>query len=293
MKFNLYGKLKHLSPRASLIIASISGLVLVGSIGYGVYSYNDLHKKNLDILSILLSESADTWRRNHELLVETREQQSIIDAFQGQISEIGSTVGVLEKLSKTDEELLQKYSKVYFLNENYRPSQLAAIDKKYLYEKDDAYIHAQVLLYLKKLLEAAQADDIELLIASAFRSFETQASLKAGYKVTYGAGTANQFSADQGYSEHQLGTAVDFTTPVVGGAFSKFESDPAYAWLTNNTHKYGFTLSYPDKNIYYKFEPWHWRFVGVALATRLFVDKEYFYDLGQREIDQYLIKLFD
>src|SRR5690606_9397943 len=37
--------------------------------------------------------------------------------FERQIKKISKTVGVLDKLSKTDEELLQKYSKVYFLNE--------------------------------------------------------------------------------------------------------------------------------------------------------------------------------
>ncbi|OHB11524.1 MAG: hypothetical protein A3H60_01405 [Candidatus Zambryskibacteria bacterium RIFCSPLOWO2_02_FULL_44_12b] len=132
-----------------------------------------------------------------------------------------------------------------------------------------------------------------MLIASAFRSFETQASLKSEYRVVYGAGTANQFSADQGYSEHQLGTAMDFTTPSVGGAFSKFPADPAYDWLQDNAHKYGFVLSYPENNSYYKFEPWHWRFVGVALATFLHGEGKYFYDLDQREIDTYLIKLFD
>jgi len=144
------------------------------------------------------------------------------------------------------------------------------------------------------MLVAARTDEsIELLVASAFRSFDEQASLKSSYTVTYGAGTANQFSADQGYSEHQLGTSADFTTLAVGGNFSKFETDPAYKWMLENAYKYGFVLSYPKGNVYYKFEPWHWRFVGTELAKRLYIDKEYFYDLGQREIDQYLIKIFD
>ena len=271
------------------LIASIAGLVLVGSVGYSAYSYVVLQKEKISVFSEL--ESAR--EGNLELLQTVRERQSIIDSFQGQISSIGSAVGNLEKLSQTDKELLKKYSKIYFLSENYRPAQLTVIDKKYLYNKDDAYIHTQVLSYLEKLLEAAHADGIDLLIASAFRSFETQISLKSEYKVIYGAGTANQFSADQGYSEHQLGTAVDFTTLDVGGIFSKFQTDPVYQWLLENAYRYGFILSYPKDNTYYKFEPWHWRFVGVTLAKRLYIDKEYFYDLGQREIDEYLIKLFD
>ncbi len=289
MKPKIYDRLKKLSPQASWFIASIGGLILIGSVGYGAYNYDILQEEKINILSEL--ESAR--ERNLEFIGETRSQRAVIDSFQGQLSSIGNTVGTLEKLSQTDEELLKKYSKVYFLNENYRPAQLTAIDKKYLYEKEDAYIQTQVLPYLEKLLEAARIDGIDLLIASAFRSFETQVSLKSEYKVVYGAGTANQFSADQGYSEHQLGTAVDFTTPKVGGTFSQFQSDPAYEWLLANTYKYGFVLSYPERNVYYKFEPWHWRFVGVALAGTLRTENKYFYDLDQREIDTYLIKLFD
>ena len=289
MKSQISNKLKKLSPLVSWIIASVGALVLIASVVYGVYRYDLLEKDRATILS----ELADAKYTYIDLLQKSRDQQAIIDTFQGQISNIGNTVGTLEKLAATDEELLKKYSKIYFLNENYRPAKLATIDQKYLYNKDEAYIQTQVLPFLKKLLEAARADGIELLVASAFRSFDAQAVLKSEYKVIYGAGTANQFSADQGYSEHQLGTALDFTTPDVGGMFSTFEKDPAYAWLQNNAHKYGFILSYPQDNAYYKFEPWHWRFVGADLAKRLYIDREYFYDLGQREIDEYLIKLFD
>jgi D-alanyl-D-alanine carboxypeptidase len=111
--------------------------------------------------------------------------------------------------------------------------------------------------------------------------------------VTYGAGTANQFSADQGYSEHQLGTTVDFTTSSVGATFSGFEDTESYRWLRDEAHRYGFVLSYPPNNSYYQFEPWHWRFVGVDLAQDLHQDDTYFYDLDQREINEYLITLFD
>ncbi|MDP2642068.1 MAG: M15 family metallopeptidase [bacterium] len=271
------------------IIASIGGLVLIGAVSYGVYNYDGLAKEKIRILSELEESRA----RNIELLNKSRVQQSIIGSFQGQISSIGQTVGTLEKLAATDEELLKKYSKVYFLNENYVPAKLTDIEKKYVYNGTTNFlIHTQVWPHLKRLLDDANSDGVDLIVASAFRSFDTQASLKSGYKVIYGSG-ANQFSADQGYSEHQLGTSVDFTTSTVGGDFSKFQDNAAYKWLEGNAYKYGFVLSYPEENTYYKFEPWHWRFVGVELATRLQREDKYFYDLDQRDIDAYLIKLFD
>ena len=114
--------------------------------------------------------------------------------------------------------------------------------------------------------------------------------------MTYGTG-ANAFSADQGYSEHQLGTAVDLTTQKDGNRFSDasggFDSTDGYTWMTQNAYKYGFVLSYPKGNSYYIYEPWHWRFVGVALATRLHNEGKNFYDLDQREIDGYLGLMFN
>lgn len=268
----------------------IASLCLIGLVVYGTHRYRLLQNEQITALAAL----ANVQEKNYGLLQETRKRQAIINSFQGQIQNITSTVGTLTKLSQTDPELLKKYSKVYFLNENYRPAQLTSISQKYLYNQaGDAFIHTGVSPYLEKLLKAARSDGIDLLIASAFRSFETQASLKSEYKVIYGAGTANQFSADQGYSEHQLGTSIDFTVPEVGGAFSKFQREPAYRWLENNAYKYGFALSYPEGNSYYRFEPWHWRFVGVSLAEMLHQERKYFYDLDQREIDPYLIKLFD
>jgi len=142
------------------------------------------------------------------------------------------------------------------------------------------------------LLEEAEDDKIDIKVISAFRSFNEQEQLKGAYTVTYGSG-ANLFSADQGYSEHQLGTTIDFTNSQVGGTFSGFAQTETYEWLQDNAHRWGFTLSYPENNQYYQFEPWHWRFVGKDLADDLHDDNEYFYDLSQRDIDKYIAELFD
>lgn len=231
---------------------------------------------------------------NIALIDELYAERKKIFTLDEQVKSITTAVGTLEKISKTDKELLQKYSKVYFLNEHYIPSELAPIDTSYLYNKNTALaIHAKVWPYLKQLLDDAVKTDINLQIISAYRSFDTQAVLKSSYKVIYGAGTANQFSADQGYSEHQLGTTVDFTTPEVGATFTGFDGTSAYTWLTQNAHKYGFVLSYPKGNTYYQYEPWHWRYVGRSLAARLHADTLFFYDMDQRSIDTYLVRIFE
>jgi len=228
-----------------------------------------------------------------ELLSQLTDEKNRNEAFEDQINDITGTVGKLDKLSKIDSELLQKYSKVYFLNEHYMPGKVVEIPKQFTFKQDEPeYIHAQIINRLKSLLEDAEEDGINLRVVSAFRSFDEQKSLKGAYSTVYGSG-ANAFSADQGYSEHQLGTTLDFTTAETNGILTGFENTTAYAWLLKNAHKYGFVLSYPKDNAYYVFEPWHWRFVGRDLARDLHSDGKFFYDLDQREIDEYLIELFD
>jgi LAS superfamily LD-carboxypeptidase LdcB len=259
----------------------------------------DLSKKTLELsdtnntLSSLEKNFGELEKEKNKLEGDINKEISKAIFLQEQVKNIAGTVGVLEKLSKTDKELLQKYSKVYFLNENYIPSKLTQIDTKYTYDKNmDKWIHGSVWPYLQKLLDGAESGGIDLLVSSAYRSFETQIQLKNNYSMSYGSG-ANKFSADQGYSEHQLGTTVDFTTSSTGDNFYAFKNTDAYKWLNENAYKYGFVLSYPEKNGYYVFEPWHFRFVGVRLATRLHNDGIYFYDLSQREIDEYLVSIFD
>jgi D-alanyl-D-alanine carboxypeptidase len=216
------------------------------------------------------------------------------EALADQVEQVADTAVALDKLSKTDTQLLQKYSKVFFLNEHYEPSEITSIPSKYTYGKSDNLdMHGLVYPYLDKMFKDAFADDIDLRVISAYRSFGTQASLKSTYQVIYGAGTANQFSADQGYSEHQLGTTVDFTTTVLKDDNITFDQTEAFTWLKDNAYKYGFALSYPKNNSYYVYEPWHWRFVGVDLANKLHRENKYFYDLDQRVINNYLGVFFD
>lgn len=214
--------------------------------------------------------------------------------YVSQVGQLSSTVDTLTKLTTIDPQLLAKYSKVYFLNENYVPAKLATITPSTTFDQSRTYrFEADALPFLDDLLADANDAGTKLRVISAYRSFGEQAALKSSYKVTYGAGTANSFSADQGYSEHQLGTTIDFTTGILGANFTGFDKSDAYVWLLDNAYRYGFILSYPNTNAYYTYEPWHWRFVGVALATKLHDDNQHFHDLDQRTINTYLVNLFD
>ena len=121
-----------------------------------------------------------------------------VNQLSAQVGNIQGAVSDLQKLSQIDPELLKKYSKVYFLSENYIPAFLIKIDPKYTYDqKSDYFFNSKTWPFLLDLLTAAGNANIDIKINSAYRSFATQASLKSYYKMIYGSG-ANQFSADQG-----------------------------------------------------------------------------------------------
>lgn len=241
----------------------------------------------------LQTNLSDIQEELEDLADDYRDEKNRNEDFEDQIRALSGTLGDLDKLAKTDKELLAKYSKVYFLNENYIPERLKQIDDKYVLEgKKDQYFHANAIDHLEDMLKAAARADIDLKIVSAYRSFDEQVDVKGQFTQVYGEG-ANTFSADQGYSEHQLGTTLDLTTTEVGGAYASFAETEAYKWLQKNAYKYGFILSYPEDNEFYTYEPWHWRFVGTELARDLHRGKETFYTMDQREINEYLLEFFD
>ena len=292
------------------IILSLCALLLFGALGYVGYLYyttdETLAITQSNVLSLrseLVATQQHLDERNRQLQQleaeledtkdELRDTERELEDFEDEYRAAIDTVRDLDKLSRIDEELLQQYSRVYFLNENYVPERLVEIDSEWVdATKGDEYFLAPAWPFLEDLLEDAERDGVDLRVLSAYRSFDEQAQLKGQYLRTYGEG-ANTFSADQGYSEHQLGTAVDFSTPDMAGRLDGFGDTEAYQWLLDNAYKHGFVLSYPEGNEFYIFEPWHWRFVGEDLARDLHRDGRDFYDVPQRELNEYRLELFD
>lgn len=292
----------HVSHRRFIAFIVII-VLLLGTLGYGFYRYQTLARQSAaqqvaiaglrSTIQELEGNISLTEYERDRLTTALQDTEQKADELQTQTTELKTTVGTLQKLTTIDPELLKKYSKVYFLNEHYTPSALADIDAQYISGTGrKLQIDEQVWPHLQKLLEDANAS-LGLRVASAYRSFGTQEALKSSYKVTYGTTAANRFSADQGYSEHQLGTTVDLTTAKTGTLTASFDKTPEFTWLTQHAHEYGFVLSYPKNNKYYVYEPWHWRYVGINLATWLHTTNKYLYDVDQREIDTYLLTIFD
>lgn len=146
----------------------------------------------------------------------------------------------------------------------------------------------EALAALESLTIDAEKEGAKITLISAFRSRTTQEWLVANRGTTR-PGSLYPSIANPGHSEHQLGTTVDFTSgsnPTL--TFDAFANSPEYAWLTEHGWKYGFVQSYPvgsESITGYIAEPWHWRYVGPAIAEALHKKKnltlyEYLKEIG-------------
>ena len=173
------------------------------------------------------------------------------------------------KKIKNPENILVLVNKNNKLNENYIPNDLKKISLEY--STEDKYLREEAKLAFEKLSKDAKKKNYTIIAASAYRSFNYQEKLYNYYIETKGIEYADLCSARPGHSEHQTGLAVD----VMGSNhdYDNFEESIEFNWMKDNSHKYGFILRYPkgkEKITGFKYEPWHYRYVGTKVATIIY-----------------------
>ncbi len=124
------------------------------------------------------------------------------------------------------------------------------------------------------MVREAQAQGVNLMPISGFRSVAEQQGLFAEQTERYGSEVAAaKLSAPPEHSEHHTGYAFDMGDrhrPDTDLA-SQFAETTAYQWLLNNAFIFGFEQSFPKNNAQgVNFEPWHWRYVQSERALQIF-----------------------
>ena len=122
--------------------------------------------------------------------------------------------------------------------------------------------------YFCKMQSDAAAEGLYLQLSSGYRSYYDQQIVYNGYVYDVGSDVADTFSARPGYSEHQTGLVIDLNS-----IDDSFGYTPEAAWVAEHAHEYGFIIRYPDGMddiTGYKYEPWHIRYVGSAVATEIY-----------------------
>ncbi|WP_353894487.1 D-alanyl-D-alanine carboxypeptidase family protein [Proteinivorax hydrogeniformans] len=154
----------------------------------------------------------------------------------------------------------------------YHPADLKQIPVEYTHDGMHLELREETLEHLIVLLNVAKREGINELVArSGYRTFDFQKRIFANQVSRHGSEEqANIVSARPGQSEHQLGTAVDFSDS--SGVLSEsFANTSEGKWLAENAHKYGFIMSYPEDKKHitgYIYEPWHFRYVGIETAQK-------------------------
>lgn len=111
-----------------------------------------------------------------------------------------------------------------------------------------------------------------LCLNSGYRSYSTQSYTYNLQVSRYGKKVAENLAAHPGYSEHQTGLAADVSTTALGCKITNFGKSAASTWIAQNAWQYGFIVRYPNGETAttgYQYEPWHLRFIGVELATKM------------------------
>lgn len=163
----------------------------------------------------------------------------------------------------TDFVLVNKY---YSLGEDYVPLNLETINSKY--SSGSKKMESSARIAFEAMAKDARLEGYTIRAVSTYRSYSYQKSLYSNYVKNDGIEAADTYSARAGFSEHQTGLAVDVDNARV--SYTSFGETKEFDWMLENAYKYGFILRYTKDNEFitgYKDEPWHYRYVGVEIAT--------------------------
>jgi zinc D-Ala-D-Ala carboxypeptidase len=174
--------------------------------------------------------------------------------------------------STTCDDLSVLVDRSHSLPSDYVPKDLVPLREYGISTLGSEVLRREAAEHLGRLVQDAAADGEKLAVASAYRSYEEQQRFHRSLTGVLGAG-AGRLSATPGHSQHQLGTAVDFTNADVGYKLGvPFSRTSASRWLEHHAWEYGFVLAYPrgeEEQTGYQWEPWHYRYVGVKDAKRI------------------------
>src|SRR3990167_9622710 len=127
--------MNHLRALPQGFLYVLGALALLA--GAGVFGYMSLYRASVASSNAIASSTAQLEEKVVALsdgLYAAQQGlaavQERLGGFENTVGDISGTVDVLEKLRNTDRELLQKYSKVFFLNEHYAPSRLAQMEDR-------------------------------------------------------------------------------------------------------------------------------------------------------------------
>lgn len=293
--------MKRIKKKAVVITLIILILLIVGGvIGFKTYQYltsDEYHLKKLGYTDDEINDIMKMDNDNIEIILSLEYNENIVPLFQEKyfiLNNLNSYLSYKEnksELSYTDiiavvnvgsdkdwytepkatnmeDEYLILVNKFNYLDENYVPEDLVDMGLQYAFSGKK--IREEVYGAFKRLVKDAKKENLTIVANSTFRTYDYQKNLYDNYKYSNGKEYADNYAARAGHSEHQTGLAIDVST--LNSTMANFEETLEFEWLQEHAHEYGFILRYPkDKEFItgYNYESWHYRYVGIEIATKI------------------------
>lgn len=201
----------------------------------------------------------------YDFYIDTKNNYGVESEFSKETAKMSSLI------NNDDSRIFELVNKNSKLEEDYIPNDLVYPDVKTVIPgKDNRNLLRRCAAEaLQLMFSDAKKEGVTLYLFSGFRAYGTQDVIyKASLKKS-----SPEYVAKPGESEHQTGLAADIVGNNTNVSLDdSFADTVAGKWLKENAYKYGFILRYPkDKeNITgYRYEPWHYRYVGRDLAYYL------------------------
>ncbi|MDR3073080.1 MAG: M15 family metallopeptidase [Clostridiales Family XIII bacterium] len=153
------------------------------------------------------------------------------------------------------------------LPDGFVPQNLITIDEQY--NPNGWSLSSEAAMQFEALCAAAEEDGILLRVGSAYRAEADQRSVYDSYLSELGEDAGALRVAVPDFSEHQTGLAVDVWNL---SDFAIAEDSEEWWWMQENAMRFGFVQRYEPGKEYitgYQAESWHYRYLGVALATEV------------------------
>ena len=158
------------------------------------------------------------------------------------------------------------------LDSDYEPADLVNTTCKKSSDAGTPQLRQAASDAINAMFDAAQADGLTLYLKSAYRSYRTQKTMYNN-RLDKNHGRDDGLVSYPGASDHQTGLGVDilnYAWTLKDGMNKDFAKTREAQWMEAHCAEFGFILRYmADKEdvTAIKFEPWHFRYVGVEAAT--------------------------
>lgn len=136
----------------------------------------------------------------------------------------------------------------------------------------DHPIRAEAASALQQMYSAATEAGVPFTITSGYRDYWLQKSIYDDLVAQGGVDFADRDTARPGHSEHQTGLTVDLFGAEGCQLSECFGETATGIWLRDNAYRFGYILRYHNgeqATVGYTYEPWHFRYVGVDVATAM------------------------